>query len=151
MHSFFKLFDNRLKMANKLFGREIASKLLPHYSCVSDTEENEDGDLISNPCTWRSLQYSIVHHLLDFNTIKSVRDSKGKNSANRCLESQRKYTQKSSNKFACSKLPEDCYSESFLINLKATQRISLDVQPKLLNLESLISQITPPELIVNEN
>lgn len=37
-------------MAKNLFGGEIASKLLPHYSCISDTEKDKNGCLVSDVC-----------------------------------------------------------------------------------------------------
>lgn len=138
-------------MAKNLFGGEIASKLLPHYSCISDTEEDENGHLVSDVCSWRSLQYSVALHLLDINTIKSVRDLKGNNSAKRCLESQRKYSGKMGNHFPCPELPRNCYSEKFLNDLQATHKVSLNVQEELPNLRELINSITPPELLQEIN
>ncbi|CAH7670786.1 hypothetical protein PPACK8108_LOCUS5521 [Phakopsora pachyrhizi] len=74
-----KLFQNRLYMAKKLLGCETASQIIPHMNCISDTEEDEDGNLLCIESNWRHNKYSLLLHLLDTNTICSIRDRKGNN------------------------------------------------------------------------
>ncbi|KAI8443127.1 hypothetical protein BY996DRAFT_8696341 [Phakopsora pachyrhizi] len=81
----FKLFQNRLHMAKKLLGCETASQIIPHMNCISNTEEDEDGNLLCIESNWGHNKYSLLLHLLDTNTICSIRDRKGNNTANRCL------------------------------------------------------------------
>ncbi|CAH7670404.1 hypothetical protein PPACK8108_LOCUS5107 [Phakopsora pachyrhizi] len=47
-----KLFQNRLHVAKKLLGCETASQIIPHMNCISDTEEDEDGNLLCIESNW---------------------------------------------------------------------------------------------------
>ncbi|CAH7677503.1 hypothetical protein PPACK8108_LOCUS12667, partial [Phakopsora pachyrhizi] len=59
-----KLFQNRLHMAKKLLGCETASQIIPHMNCISDTEEDEDGNLLCIESNWRHNKYSLLLHFL---------------------------------------------------------------------------------------
>ncbi|CAH7684058.1 hypothetical protein PPACK8108_LOCUS18007 [Phakopsora pachyrhizi] len=101
-------------------GLETASYLIPHINCTSDTEEDEDGNLFSIQSNWCHQKYSLFLHILDTNSINSVMELKGKNSASRCLESQRIFGGNSKDQSDCIGLPSNCYSEDFLSGLQAT-------------------------------
>ncbi|CAH7665776.1 hypothetical protein PPACK8108_LOCUS65, partial [Phakopsora pachyrhizi] len=105
------LFQNRLHMAKKILGCETASQIIPHKNCISDTEEDEDGNLICIVINWHHNKYSLLLHLLDTNTICSIRDRKVNNTANRCLESHRIIARNDSDQTDCPGLPSNCYSE----------------------------------------
>ncbi|KAI8445048.1 hypothetical protein BY996DRAFT_6424756 [Phakopsora pachyrhizi] len=144
-----KIYKNRVKMANKLIGEENTSKLLPNLSCVSDTEEDNVGNLVSINYKWRHPLYSLFLHLLDINTINSIRDLKGRSAANRCLESQRKYAGGVSSKFPCRQLPENCYSTEILNDIPATHKITLDIQNPIPDFEILVKSIAPADIYQN--
>ncbi|CAH7690253.1 hypothetical protein PPACK8108_LOCUS25544 [Phakopsora pachyrhizi] len=90
-------------MAEKLLGFETASYHIPHINCTSDTEEDEDGNLFSIQSNWRHQKYSLFLHILDTNTINSVMELKGKNSANRDKYSSQKNIEKELEKLKSSK------------------------------------------------
>ncbi|KAI8446037.1 hypothetical protein BY996DRAFT_6423166 [Phakopsora pachyrhizi] len=122
-----KIYKNRVKMANKLIGEENTSKLLPNLSCVSDTEEDNVGNLVS-------INY---------------KDLKGRSAANRCLESQRKYAGGVSSKFPCRQLHENCYSTEILNDIPATLKITLDIQNPIPDFEILVKSIAPADIYQN--
>ncbi|KAI8451560.1 hypothetical protein BY996DRAFT_6578666 [Phakopsora pachyrhizi] len=94
-------------MAEKMLGFETASYLIPHINCTSDTEEDEDGNLFSIQSNWRHQKYSLFLHILDTITINSAMELKGKNSVNRCLESQRIFGGNSKEQSACIVLKDE--------------------------------------------
>ncbi|CAH7683499.1 hypothetical protein PPACK8108_LOCUS17061 [Phakopsora pachyrhizi] len=72
------VFCNKL-VATAVLERWLrGKKLLPNLSCVSDTEEDNVGNLVSINYKWRHPLYSLFLHLLDINTINSIRDLKGR-------------------------------------------------------------------------
>ncbi|KAI8449757.1 hypothetical protein BY996DRAFT_6418119 [Phakopsora pachyrhizi] len=146
-----KLFQNRLHMAKKLLGCENASQIIPHMNCISDTEEDEDGNLLCIESNWRHNKYSLLLHLLDTNTICSIRDRKGNNAANRCLESHRIIARNDSDQTACPGLPSNCYSEEFLNGLNATHKLSLSIQKPCVQLDQHIFSITPQHILAEAN
>ncbi|CAH7682264.1 hypothetical protein PPACK8108_LOCUS16002 [Phakopsora pachyrhizi] len=146
-----KLFQNRLHMAKKLLGCETASQIIPHMNCISDTEEDEDGNLLCIESNWRHNKYSLLLHLLDTNTICSIRDRKGNNAANRCLESHRIIARNDSDQTACPGLPSNCYSEEFLNGLNATHKLSLSIQKPCVQLDQHIFSITPQHILAEAN
>ncbi|CAH7684033.1 expressed protein [Phakopsora pachyrhizi] len=112
-------------MAKKLLGCKTASQIIPHMNCIPDTEEDEDGNLLCIESNWHHNKYSLLIHLLETKRNCSIRDRKGNNAANRCLESHRTIARNDSDQSACPGLPSNCYSEEFLNDLKATHKLSL--------------------------
>ncbi|CAH7676657.1 hypothetical protein PPACK8108_LOCUS11820 [Phakopsora pachyrhizi] len=145
------LFQNRLHMAKKLLGCETASQIIPHMNCISDTEEDEDGNLLCIESNWCHNKHSLLLHLLDTNTICSIRDRKGNNAANRCLESHRIIARNDSDQTACPGLPSNCYSEEFLNGLNATHKLSLSIQKPCVQLDQHIFSITPQHILAEAN
>ncbi|CAH7672836.1 hypothetical protein BY996DRAFT_6424450 [Phakopsora pachyrhizi] len=145
------LFQNRLHMAKKLLGCETASQIIPHMNCISDTEEDEDGNLLCIESNWRHNRYSLLLHLLDTNTICSIRDRKRNNAANRCLESHRIIARNDSDQTACPGLPSNCYSEEFLNGLNATHKLPLSIQKPCVQLDQHIFSITPRHILAEAN
>ncbi|CAH7672606.1 hypothetical protein PPACK8108_LOCUS7420 [Phakopsora pachyrhizi] len=146
-----KLFQNCLHMAKKLLGCETASQITPHMDCISDTEEDEDGNLLCIESNWRHNKYSLLLHLLDTNTICSIRDRKGNNAANRCLESHRIIARNDGDQTACPGLPSNCYSEEFLNGLNPTHKLSLSIQKPCVQLDQHIFSITPQHILAEAN
>ncbi|KAI8450080.1 hypothetical protein BY996DRAFT_8689360 [Phakopsora pachyrhizi] len=146
-----KLFQNCLHMAKKLLGCETASQIIPHINCISDTEENEDGNVLCNESNWRQNKYSLLLHLLDTNTICSIRDRIENNVANRCLKSQRIIARNDSDQAACPGLPSNCYSEEFLNGLNATHKLSLSIQKPCVQLDQHIFLKTPQHILAEAN
>ncbi|KAI8455378.1 hypothetical protein BY996DRAFT_8686332 [Phakopsora pachyrhizi] len=146
-----KLFQNRLHMAKKLLGHETASQIIPHMNCIFDTEEDEDGNLLCIESNWCHNKYSLLLHLLDTNTICSIRDRKGNNAANRCLESHRIIARNDSDQSACTGLQSNCYSEEFLNGPKATHKLSLSIQKPCVQLYQHIFSITPQNILAEAN
>ncbi|CAH7676320.1 expressed protein [Phakopsora pachyrhizi] len=138
-------------MAKKLLGSETASQIIPHMSCIPDTEEDEDGNLLCIESNWPHSKYSLLLHLLETNTIFSIRDRKGNNAANRCLESHRTIARNDSDQSACPGLPSNCYSEEFLNDLKATHKLSLSIQKPCVQLGQHIFSITPQHILAEAN
>ncbi|CAH7688538.1 hypothetical protein BY996DRAFT_8399255 [Phakopsora pachyrhizi] len=133
------------------YGCETASQIIPHMNCVSDTEEDEDGDLLCIESNWPHNKYSLLLHLLDTNTICSIRDRKGNKAASRCLESHRIIARNDSDKTACPGLPSNCYSEEFLNGLNATHKLSLSIQKPCVQLDQHIFSITPQHILAEAN
>ncbi|CAH7688462.1 hypothetical protein PPACK8108_LOCUS23432 [Phakopsora pachyrhizi] len=146
-----KLFQNHLHMAKKLLGCETASQIIPHMNCIYDTEKDEDGNLLCIESSWPHNKYSLLLHLLDTNTICSIRDRKGNNAANRCLESHRIIARNDSDQSACPGLPSNCYFEEFLNGLKATHKLSLSIQKPCVQLDQHIFSITPQHILAEAN
>ncbi|CAH7666221.1 hypothetical protein BY996DRAFT_4574466, partial [Phakopsora pachyrhizi] len=130
--------SKRFAHGQKLLGCETASHIIPHMSCISDSEEDEDGNLLCIESNWRHNKYSLLLHLLYTNTISSIRDRKGNNATNRILESHRIISRNDSDQSACPGLPSNCYSEEFLNGLKATHKLSLSIQKPCVQLEQHI-------------
>ncbi|CAH7689290.1 expressed protein [Phakopsora pachyrhizi] len=133
------------KITNQNLSR-IKKKIIPHMNCISDTEEDEDGNLLCIESNWHHNKYSLLLHLLDTNTICSIRDRKGNNAANRCLESHRIIARNDSDQTACPGLPSNCYSEEFLNGLNATHKLSLSIQKPCVQLDQHIFSITPQHI-----
>ncbi|CAH7675015.1 hypothetical protein PPACK8108_LOCUS9978 [Phakopsora pachyrhizi] len=132
-------------------GCETASQIIPHMNCISDTEEDEDGNLPCIESNWRHNKDSLLLHLLDTNTICSIRDRKGNNAANRCLESHRIIARNDSDQTACPGQPSNCYSEEFLNGLNATHKLSLSIQKPCVQLDQHIFSITPQHILAEAN
>ncbi|CAH7687028.1 hypothetical protein BY996DRAFT_4572912, partial [Phakopsora pachyrhizi] len=145
------LFQNRLHVAKKLLDCETASQIIPHMNCISDTEEDEDGNLLCIESNWRHNKYSLLLQILDTNIICSIRDRKGNNAANRCLESHRIIARNDSDQSACPGLPSNCYSEEFLNGLKATHKLPLSIQKPCVQLNQHIFSITPQHILAEAN
>ncbi|CAH7682221.1 hypothetical protein PPACK8108_LOCUS15012 [Phakopsora pachyrhizi] len=73
----------------KLLGCETASQIIPHMNCISDTEKMKIEIYFALKVIGVIINILYSLHLLDTNTICSIRDRKGNNAANRCLESHR--------------------------------------------------------------
>ncbi|KAI8446408.1 hypothetical protein BY996DRAFT_6422548 [Phakopsora pachyrhizi] len=144
-------FQNCLHVAKKLLGCETASQLIPHMNCIPDTEEDEDGNLLCIESNWPHNKYSLLLHLLETNTICSIRDRKGNNAANRCLESHRTIGRNDSDQSACPGLPSNCYSEEFLNDLKATHKLSLSIEKPCVQLDQHIFSITSQHILAEAN
>ncbi|CAH7671650.1 hypothetical protein PPACK8108_LOCUS6448 [Phakopsora pachyrhizi] len=138
------------KITNQNLSR-IKKKIIPHMNCISDTEEDEDGNLLCIESNWRHNKYSLLLHLLDTNTICSIRDRKGNNAANRCLESHRIITRNDSDQIASPWLPSNCYSKEFLNGLNATHKLSLSIQKPCVQLDQHIFSITPQHILAEAN
>ncbi|KAI8445155.1 hypothetical protein BY996DRAFT_6424571 [Phakopsora pachyrhizi] len=115
------LFQNHLHMAKKLLGCETASQIIPHMNFISDTEEDEDGNLLCIESNWCHNKYSLLLHLLDTNTICSIRET------------------------------SNCYSEEFLNGLNATHKRSLSIQNPFVQLDQHIFSITPQHILAEAN
>ncbi|KAI8453557.1 hypothetical protein BY996DRAFT_6464474 [Phakopsora pachyrhizi] len=120
-------------------------------NCIPDTVEDEDGNLLCIERNWPHNKYSLLLHLLETNTICSIRYRKGINAANRCLESHRTIARNDSDQSACPGLPSNCYSEEFLNDLKATHKLSLSIQKPCAQLEQNIFSITPQHILAEAN
>ncbi|CAH7681708.1 hypothetical protein PPACK8108_LOCUS14350 [Phakopsora pachyrhizi] len=138
------------KITNRNLSR-IKKKIIPHINCISDTEENEDGNVLCNESNWRQNKYSLLLHLLDTNTICSIRDRIENNVANRCLKSQRIIARNDSDQAACPGLPSNCYSEEFLNGLNATHKLSLSIQKPCVQLDQHIFLKTPQHILAEAN
>ncbi|KAI8444718.1 hypothetical protein BY996DRAFT_6425405 [Phakopsora pachyrhizi] len=136
-----KIYNNRVKMANKLSGEENTSKLPPNLSCVSDTEEDNDWNLVSINYKWRHPLYSLFLHLLDKNTINSIRDLKGRSAANRFWSHKENMLEE--------QLPENYYSTEILNDIPATHKITLDIQNPIPYFEILVKSIAPADIYQN--
>ncbi|CAH7682523.1 hypothetical protein BY996DRAFT_8688380 [Phakopsora pachyrhizi] len=138
------------KITNQNLSR-IKKKIIPHMNYISDTEEDEDGNLLCIESNWRQNKYSLLLHLLDTNTICSIRDRKGNNAANRCLESHRIIARNDSDQKACPGLPSNCYSEEFLNGLNAAHKLSLSIQKPCVQLDQHIFSIKPQHILAEAN
>ncbi|KAI8458162.1 hypothetical protein BY996DRAFT_8412952 [Phakopsora pachyrhizi] len=123
------------------YGCETASQIIPHMNRISDTEEDEDGNLLCIESNCCHNKYSLLLHLLDTNTICSIRDRKGNNAAN----------MNDSDQTACPGLPSNCYFEEFLNGLNATHKLSLNIQKPCVQLDQHIFSITPQHILAEAN
>ncbi|CAH7688569.1 expressed protein [Phakopsora pachyrhizi] len=120
-------------------------------NCIPDTGEDEDRNLLCIESNWPHNKYSLLLHLLETNTIFSIRDRNGNNTANRCLESHRTIARNDSDQSACPRLPSNCYSEEFLNELKAAHKLSLSIQKPCVQLDQHIFSITPQHILAEAN
>ncbi|CAH7686332.1 expressed protein [Phakopsora pachyrhizi] len=120
-------------------------------NCIPDTEEDEDRNLLFIESNWPHNKYSLLLHLLETNTICSIKDRKGNNAANRFLESHRTIARNDSDQSACPGLPSNCYSEEFLNDLKATHKLSRSIQKPCVQLDQHIFLIKPQHNLAEAN
>lgn len=86
--------------------------------------------------------------MLDQQKLQQLKEMRGDHALSRALEYQRRKGVKHYNVIvACSGLPKNCFTEEYLTSLTATQRVALNLQSPLDNLDELLIQVTPQNIL----
>jgi hypothetical protein len=86
--------------------------------------------------------------MLDQQKLQQIKELRGENALSRALEyKRRKGVKEYTVVVTCSGLPRNCFTEEYLASLTATQRVALNVQSPLDNLDELLLQVTPQNIL----
>ncbi|EGF97919.1 uncharacterized protein MELLADRAFT_113989 [Melampsora larici-populina 98AG31] len=134
------LFEYRKSTIKQHLG-EHALLYLPNVDCCSDTEDDEDGNVIVVDSLWREERYREFLHTVDKLSIHYAKETQGARSAAQRLDSRRQPSTRVDERAAVApNLPKQCYREEFYSNLRQTERYLITVEGGSESLESLLAK-----------